>query len=178
MGEKDAAIKEAADQPLRPPPADRRGPVRPVQAPPAQAAGPRADFDPLILVLTCNWCSYAAADLAGVSRFEYPHNVRVIKVMCSGMVHPDLVIHALLRGADGVFLVGCHPGDCHYQEGNLKAQARAEAVRLMLDDFGIDPRRFRLEWCSAAEGGRFAHLMSEMTETVRSLGPNPYRRAS
>lgn len=133
------------------------------------------DFEPLILAFCCNWCSYAGADLAGVSRFQYPPNVRIIKVMCSGMVHPNLVIDALMRGADGVIVCGCHPGDCHYIDGNLKAEKRAEAIQLMLADFGIEQGRFRLEWVSAAEGARFAQVMKEFTEQVKELGPNLYK---
>ncbi len=133
------------------------------------------EFEPLILTLCCNWCSYAGADLAGVSRIQYPPNIRIIRVMCSGMVHPNLVMNALTKGADGVLMCGCHPGDCHYQEGNLKAQARAEAIKLMLQDFGIEEERFRLEWVSASEGGRFAQLVTEMTEEIRRLGPSPYK---
>jgi len=133
------------------------------------------DFEPLIIALCCNWCSYAGADLAGVSRIQYPPNVRIIRVMCSGMVHPNLVIDALTKGADGVLMCGCHPGDCHYLEGNLKAEARAEAIKLMLQDFGIEEERFRLEWVSASEGPRFAQVVTEMTEEIKQLGPSPYK---
>ncbi len=132
-------------------------------------------FEPLIIGLCCNWCSYAGADLAGVSRLQYPPNIRIIRVMCSGMVHPNIVIDALTKGADGVLMCGCHPGDCHYLEGNLKAEARAEAIKLMLQDFGIEEERFRLEWVSASEGGRFAQVVTEMTEEIRQLGPSPYK---
>ncbi len=132
-------------------------------------------FEPLILAICCNWCSYAGADLAGVSRQQYPPNVRIIRVMCSGMVHPNLVINALTKGADAVVMCGCHPGDCHYQDGNLKAQKRAEAVQLMLADFGIENERFRLEWVSASEGIKFAAVMTQVTEEIRKLGPSPYR---
>jgi len=132
-------------------------------------------FEPLILTFCCNWCSYAGADLAGGARIQYPPNIRIIRVMCSGMVHPNLVIEALTKGADGVLVCGCHPGDCHYLEGNLKAQARADAINLMLQDFGIEPERFRLEWVSASEGPRFAEIVREMVETVRKLGPSMYK---
>jgi F420-non-reducing hydrogenase iron-sulfur subunit len=132
-------------------------------------------FEPLIIGFCCNWCSYAGADMAGVSRLQYSPNLRIIRVMCSGMVHPNLVIDALTKGADGVLICGCHPGDCHYLEGNLKAQSRAEAIQLMLQDFGIEEDRFRLEWVSASEGVRFAQVINEMTEQVRKLGPSPYR---
>lgn len=132
-------------------------------------------FEPVIIGFCCNWCSYAGADLAGVSRQQYPPNLRIIRVMCSGMVHPSLVIDALTKGADGVLICGCHPGDCHYLEGNLKAENRKEAIELMLEDFGIEPERFRLEWVSASEGPRFAELIREMTETVRALGPSMYK---
>ena len=133
------------------------------------------EFEPIIIAFCCNWCSYAGADLAGTSRLQYPPNVRIIRVMCSGMVHPNLVIESLTKGADGVIICGCHPGDCHYLEGNLKAEKRAEAIDLMLEDFGLEPERFRLEWVSASEGTRFAELMNEVTEEVKALGPSPYR---
>lgn len=132
-------------------------------------------FEPIIVGFCCNWCSYAGADLAGVSRLQYPPNVRIVRVMCSGMVHPNLVIDALTKGADGVLVCGCHPGDCHYIDGNLKAESRKEAIELLLEDFGIEPERFRLEWVSASEGPRFAEVMREMTETVRALGPSMYK---
>lgn len=133
------------------------------------------EFEPLIITFCCNWCSYAGADLAGVGRLQYPPNIRIIRVMCSGMVHPNLVIDALTKGADGVFILGCHPGDCHYLEGNLKAEARSDAISLMLEDFGIEPERFRLEWVSASEGPKFAEVAREMTETIKRLGPSPFR---
>ncbi|UCF07541.1 MAG: hydrogenase iron-sulfur subunit [Thermoplasmata archaeon] len=133
------------------------------------------DFEPLIIAFCCNWCSYTGADLAGTSRLQYPHNIRIVRVMCSGMVHPNLVIDALSKGADGVLMCGCHPGDCHYIEGNLKAEKRADAIFLMLEDLGIEPERYRLEWISASEGQRFAEVMKDMTEQVRALGPSPYR---
>ena len=133
------------------------------------------DFAPLIIGFCCNWCSYAGADLAGVSRLQYPPNIRIIRVMCSGMVHPNLVIDALTKGADGVLICGCHPGDCHYLEGNLRAESRAEAIKLMLQDFGIEEERFRLEWVSASEGGRFAQVVTEMVEKIKELGPSPYK---
>lgn len=132
-------------------------------------------FEPLIIGFCCNWCSYAGADLAGVSRQQYPPNLRIIRVMCSGMVHPNLVIDALTKGADGVLVCGCHIGDCHYLDGNVKAENRKEAIELMLEDFGIEPERFRLEWVSASEGPRFAEVVREMTETVRALGPSMYK---
>lgn len=132
-------------------------------------------FEPRIIAFCCNWCSYTGADLAGTSRVQYPPNVLIIRVMCSGMVHPNMVIEALTKGADGVMICGCHPGDCHYLEGNLKAQKRAEAITLMLEDFGLEPDRFKLEWVSASEGPRFAHVVTEMVEKVKALGPSPYK---
>jgi F420-non-reducing hydrogenase iron-sulfur subunit len=132
-------------------------------------------YQPLIICFACNWCSYAAADLAGVSRIQYPPNVRIIRVMCSGMVHPNLVIDALTKGADGVLMCGCHPGDCHYREGNLRAQSRAEAIKLMLQDFGLEEERYRLEWVSASEGARFAKVVTDMVADLKKLGPSPYK---
>jgi F420-non-reducing hydrogenase iron-sulfur subunit len=134
-----------------------------------------SEFEPLIIAFACNWCSYSGADLAGISRIQYPPSIRIIRVMCSGMVHPNLVIEALTKGADGVIMCGCHPGDCHYIDGNMRAEKRADAVKLMLQDFGIEEERFRLEWVSASEGPRFAQVMTEFTEQVRSLGPSSYK---
>ncbi len=133
------------------------------------------DHEPLIVAFCCNWCSYAGADLAGMSRTQYPTNVRIIRVMCSGMVHPNHVIDAFTKGADGVLICGCHPGDCHYIDGNLRTEKRAEAIELMLEDFGLEPERFRLEWVSASEGQKFAKVVSEMVEQLKVLGPNPYQ---
>jgi F420-non-reducing hydrogenase iron-sulfur subunit len=138
-------------------------------------ASPVDTFQPLIIALCCNWCSYAGADLAGVSRIQYPPNIRVIRVMCSGMVHPSLVTEALTQGADGVLMCGCHLGDCHYQDGNVRAERRAEAIRVMLADFGLEEERFRLEWVSAAEGPRFAQVVEAFTKQVQRLGPSPYK---
>ena len=133
------------------------------------------EFEPKVIAICCNWCSYTGADLAGTSRIQYAPNVRVVRVMCSGMVHPNLVIDALTKGADGVIMCGCHIGDCHYMDGNTRAKARAEAIELMLQDFGLEPERYRLEWVSASEGPRFAQVMNEMVEQVRKVGPSPYR---
>jgi len=133
------------------------------------------EFEPIIIAFCCNWCSYAGADLAGTSRLQYPPNVRIVRVMCSGMVHPNLVMDVLSKGADGVLICGCHPGDCHYLDGNLKAEKRAEAIELLLEDFGLEPERFRLEWISASEGPRFAQVMTEMADTIKEIGPSPYR---
>ncbi len=132
------------------------------------------EFEPKIIAFCCNWCSYAGADLAGVSRLQYPPNVRIIRVMCSSMVHPNLVIDALTNGADGVIICGCHPGDCHYIDGNLTTEKRADAITLMLEDFGLEEERFRLEWVSASEGPKFAQVMKEMVDTVKEVGPSPY----
>ncbi|WP_455391810.1 hydrogenase iron-sulfur subunit [[Eubacterium] cellulosolvens] len=134
------------------------------------------EFEPKIIAFCCNWCSYAGADLAGASKIQYPPNILVIRAMCSGMIHPNYVINALTKGADGVLMCGCHPGDCHYLEGNLKAEKRAEALDLMLEDLGLEPERFRLEWVSASEGKRFAEIVQDMTEKLRALGPSPYKQ--
>ena len=134
-----------------------------------------SQFEPIIIVYTCYWCSYTAADLAGTSRLQYPPNVRIIRVQCSGMVHPNLVIDALTNGADGVLMCGCHEGDCHYLEGNLRAKSRADAINMMLEDFALEPERYRLEWVAASEGPRFAQVMTEMVERVKKVGPSPYK---
>jgi F420-non-reducing hydrogenase iron-sulfur subunit len=132
-------------------------------------------FEPLILGFCCNWCSYTGADLAGISRIQYPPNIRIIRVMCSGMVHPNLVIDALTKGADGVLVCGCHIGDCHYKDGNSVAEKRADAINLMLQDFGIEEERFSLKWVSASEAPRFAQVVKEFTEQVKKLGPSAYK---
>jgi len=132
-------------------------------------------FEPVIIAFACNWCSYAGADLAGVSRLQYPPNARIVRVLCSGMIHPNLVVDAFTKGADGVLVCGCHLGDCHYIDGNVKTERRAEAIKLMLEDFGIEEDRFSLEWISAAEGPRFAQVMTEFTEQVRRVGPSPFK---
>jgi F420-non-reducing hydrogenase iron-sulfur subunit len=128
-------------------------------------------FEPRLLGFLCNWCSYTGADLAGTARMKYPPNLRVIRVMCSGRVDPGFILEALARGADGVLVCGCHPGDCHYAEGNHKCQRRFPAVRRLVEEMGIDPRRVRLAWVSASEGARFTQVVSEFTEQVRTLGP-------
>ena len=134
------------------------------------------DYEPIIIAFCCNWCSYAAADSAGTARMQYPSNVHIIRCMCSGMVHPNYVINALTQGtADGILICGCHPGDCHYQDGNTRAEKRAEAIDLMLEDFGLEAERFRLEWISASEGPKFVQVADEMTNTLKELGPNPYK---
>jgi Fe-S oxidoreductase/coenzyme F420-reducing hydrogenase delta subunit len=130
-------------------------------------------FEPNIVAFCCNWCSYAGADLAGVSRMQYPPNARVIRVMCSGRVEPYFVLKALELGADGVLVAGCHIGDCHYISGNVEAEKRMASVSEVLDRLGIGKERMRLEWISASEGQKFAATMKEFTEQVRKLGPNP-----
>jgi F420-non-reducing hydrogenase iron-sulfur subunit len=128
-------------------------------------------FEPKIVAIFCNWCTYLAADLAGTSRLKYPPNIRVVRVMCSGRVDPQFVLDAFANGADGVLLGGCHPGDCHYQEGNYKCLRRYELLRRLLDQMGIEPERFRLEWISASEGERLRTTVDDMVAKVRALGP-------
>jgi len=130
------------------------------------------NFEPKIVAFCCNWCSYAGADLAGTSRIQYSPNIRVIRVMCSGRVNPLFVIKALSIGADGVLVLGCHPGDCHYIEGNYKTMRRIPLLKKMLKQFGIEEERVRLEWVSASEGAKFAEVTNGFTESVRKLGPN------
>ncbi|MFQ5907201.1 MAG: hydrogenase iron-sulfur subunit [bacterium] len=134
-------------------------------------------FEPRILAFTCNWCSYAGADLAGVSRFQYPPNARLIKVMCSGRVTTAMLLHAFTAGVDGVLFTGCHIGDCHYISGNKSAQKVYETTRKLMKALGLDPARLRQEWVSAAEGERFARIVTGFTEEVKSLGPSPMREA-
>jgi len=132
------------------------------------------EFEPKIVGFLCNWCSYAGADLAGVSRIQYPPTLRIVRLMCSGRVDPIFIIEAFKSGADGVLVAGCHPGDCHYLAGNYKAERRVALLRRLLDQFGIEPERLKLEWVSASEGDRFATVIKEMTEEIRKLGPSPF----
>ncbi len=134
-------------------------------------------FQPRIIGFMCNWCSYAGADLAGTSRIQYSPNLRIIRVMCSGRVDPTFVLKAFKSGADGVLIAGCHPpSDCHYINGNLKARRRYHLLQKLLTQLGLEPQRMRLEWISAAEGDKFARVVSEFTEQLRALGPSPLTR--
>ncbi len=128
-------------------------------------------FEPKIVAFLCNWCSYVAADAAGVARLPQKPNVRVIRVFCSGMVDPSYVLKAFSSGADGVLIAGCHPGDCHYISGNIKAMRRAPLLKSLLNDLGVEDGRFRLEWIAASEGPRYASVIDEMIEKIRILGP-------
>ncbi len=128
-------------------------------------------YEPTIIVFACNWCSYAGADLAGVSRLKYPTNIRIVRVMCSGRVDPAFIMKAFLKGADGVLVAGCHPGDCHYLEGNLSTEVRVKNTQEAFDILGWETDRLRLEWISASEGKRFAQIITEFTEQIKELGP-------
>jgi F420-non-reducing hydrogenase iron-sulfur subunit len=133
-------------------------------------------FEPRIIGFLCNWCSYAGADLAGVSRIQYPPNIRIIRVMCSGRIDPVFVLEAFKDGADGVLVAGCHPpSDCHYISGNFKALRRITLLKKALKEFGIEPERLRLEWISASEGDKFAEVVRDMVEELKNLGPNPVK---
>lgn len=129
------------------------------------------EFEPRIIAFLCRWCSYTGADLAGTSRLKYPPNVVPIRLMCSGRVDPTFVVNAFRKGADGVLICGCHPGDCHYNEGNYNMLRRLPLIRNLLAQFGIEPERVRLEWVSASEGDKYAHLVAEFTQQIRQLGP-------
>jgi len=130
-------------------------------------------FEPKILSFLCNWCAYAGADLAGISRFQYPPNTRVIRVMCSGRVDPVFIPKAFLAGYDGVMVLGCHPGDCHYLTGNFQAEKKINLTRKLLNMAGIDPERLLLDWVSAGEGERFSQVVRQFIEKIRTLGPFP-----
>lgn len=130
-------------------------------------------FEPRLVGFLCNWCAYSGADLAGVSRLRSAPNLRIVRSMCSGRVDTELVLRAFQLGADGVLVAGCHPGDCHYQEGNFKTLRRVLLLKRVLRDFGMDERRLRLEWISASEAEKFARISLEFTEEIRSLGPLP-----
>ncbi len=129
------------------------------------------EWSPKIVAFLCNWCSYAGADLAGISRLQYPPTIRVVRVPCSGRINPLYVFKALQGGADGVLVSGCHPGDCHYISGNLVARRKFAMLKSMMEYIGIEPERVQFSWVSASEGGRFADLVTEVTESVRKLGP-------
>ncbi len=131
------------------------------------------DFEPRIIGFLCNWCSYAGADLAGTSRLKMPPNLVPIKVMCSSRVDPEMVTDAFLRGADGVLIAGCHPGDCHYDKGNYYARRRFAVLKKVVESLGLEADRLRLSWISASEGVRFQQVVEEFTEKIRKLGPNP-----
>jgi len=130
------------------------------------------DFEPSIIAFVCNWCTYTAADLAGTSRLSYPKNVRLIRVMCTGMVDPQYVIKAFLEGADGVLVSGCHPGDCHYINGNFKARRRIKLLKDILPQFGFAPERLRLTWIGASDGIKFAEVIQQLVTQVKALGPS------
>ena len=129
-------------------------------------------YRPKIVAFCCNWCSYAGADLAGTNRLQYPAEVKIVRVPCSCRVNPIFILRAYQRGADGVILCGCHPGDCHYTKGNYFTRRRMTLLFSMLDYLGIEKERTRVEWVSAAEGSRFAHVMQDFVSTVSKLGPN------
>jgi len=135
-----------------------------------------SEFEPKIVGFLCNWCSYAGADLAGVSRIQYPPNIRVVRVMCSGRIDPIIPLEVLMKGADGVLVLGCHPGDCHYVEGNLNEEKKINIAKKLLALTGLEPERLKLEWVSASEGQRFAKLVTEFTERIRKLGPSLARK--
>ena len=131
------------------------------------------EFEPKIIGFLCNWCSYAGADLAGVSRIQYPPNIRIIRVMCSGRVDPVIILEMFANGADGVIVTGCHPGDCHYVAGNLYEERKIKMLKKLLTLTGLELGRLRLEWVSAAEGARFAQVVTEFTDQIKKLGPSP-----
>jgi len=134
------------------------------------------NFEPNIIGFVCNWCTYAGADLAGSSRYSYPPNVKLIRLMCSGRVDPAFILETFARGADGVFVGGCHiPTDCHYQQGNFKALKRVTMLKKLISDMGIEPERLEIFWISASEGKKFSEVMTSFTEKIRELGPNPIR---
>jgi F420-non-reducing hydrogenase iron-sulfur subunit len=134
------------------------------------------EFEPTVVAFFCNWCSYAAADLAGTSRMQYPPNIRTIRVMCSGRVSELLILKAFVLGADGVLIGGCHPGDCHYIRGNLSTARRLAALKPFLEAMGISSDRLRLQWIGASEGLKMAETVSDFTETIRKLGPGPFNK--
>jgi coenzyme F420-reducing hydrogenase delta subunit len=135
-----------------------------------------ASFTPRILVFCCNWCSYAGADLAGISRLQIKPHFRVIRTLCSARVDPEWIVEAFRLGADGVMVAGCHPGDCHYIGGNYRTRRRMAMMRALLRQFGLDPERLQLSWISAGEAENFANTMNRFVDQITQLGPSPYRR--
>ncbi|UCF12516.1 MAG: hydrogenase iron-sulfur subunit [Thermoplasmatales archaeon] len=133
------------------------------------------DFEPNIIGFLCNWCSYAGADLAGTSRMKYPPNIKSIRVMCSGRVDPIFILEALKKGADGVLVAGCHPGDCHYQSGNYKTNRRIKLLKKFLEEMAVNPNRVRFEYVSASEGAKFATIVTEFVDELKKMGPNPLK---
>jgi F420-non-reducing hydrogenase iron-sulfur subunit len=129
------------------------------------------DSEPKVVAFCCNWCSYAGADAAGTARLKINPHFRIIRTMCSSRIDPELILEAFSKGAWGVLILGCHPGDCHYKNGNYKALRRVALLKRTLAQFGIEPERLRLDWVSANEGGRFAQLVNETIETIEKLGP-------
>ena len=136
------------------------------------------NFQPKIIAFLCNWCSYAGADLAGVSRLQYPANIRIQRVMCTGRIDINFILEAFLAGADGVLISGCHPGECHYITGNLMAKRRVEFVRNLVESIGINPKRLRLEWVSASEGKKFQKVVEDFVAEIKELGASPLRYRS
>ena len=134
------------------------------------------DWEPNIICIACNWCTYQAADMAGSLRYSYPPTVKVVRVPCSGRVEPEFIVEALINGADGVIVGGCHLGDCHYKEGNYKALRRFKLLHKLLTELGVEPERVRLEWISGSEGLKFAEVMTEFDATIRKLGPFKFER--
>lgn len=145
------------------------------EAAPAAAKPAEGGFEPRIIAFCCNWCSYAGADLAGVSRLQMPTNFLVIRSMCSARVDPEFVLRAFAKGADGVLVLGCHPADCHYIGGNYRARRRIALLKMLLEQYGLDPDRLHLEWVSASEGVKFQSTIKEFTEKIREMGPNPLK---
>lgn len=129
------------------------------------------DFEPKIVMFVCNWCSYAGADKAGIQKLDYSSNIKLIRMMCSGRVDPQFVMDAFKKGADGVMVLGCHPGDCHYRSGNMNAFKRFKIFEKMMGQLGIDEKRIKIDWVGAGEADRFQKIANEMTEAVRELGP-------
>ncbi len=136
------------------------------------------EFEPTIISFLCNWCSYASADNAGRARIPFPPNLRIIRVMCSGRVDPQFILNAFKQGADGVIIIGCHPGECHYKEGNYYALRIYHFLRRLLGEFGIEEERFRLDWVSSSESKKFVKVVTEMAEKIKSLGPLSSRKDS
>ena len=133
------------------------------------------EFEPNIIGFLCNWCSYAGADLAGTSRIKYPPNIKSIRIMCSGRVDTVFILEALKKGADGVLIAGCHPGDCHYQTGNYKTNRRIKLLKKLLGEMGIKPERVRFEYVSASEGQKFAQVVTDFVNELKKLGPSPLK---
>jgi F420-non-reducing hydrogenase iron-sulfur subunit len=175
MSEEESTQINQAEEVTPPAPTPTQPPASESQTQTETQAPPVSGYEPTIIGFLCNWCCYAGADLCGVSRYQYPPYIRNIRVMCSTRIDPYIIISIFKAGADGIFVGGCHPGDCHYISGNYHTKNKIDLTKRLLKEAGFDPNRLRLEWVSASEGERFSKVITEFTNQIRELGPNPIK---